>query len=168
MMGKWVERAKEAGLSFVTFPAIGLNRYWEGVKRIIGKEGEAVLAYDSGKEAVKEMVRILKKEWKLNEIEFIKAAEEFFSELGMGELSIVYPKIRLPGKKRIIFRVRDSYIARSVSERSQEPVCHLFRGYAAGVVEELTGLRMDAEETKCLAMGDEYCEFVVRHVESIT
>jgi len=167
-MGKWVKLAEESGLSFVTFPAIGLNRYWEGVKRIIGKEGEAVLAYDSGKEAVKEMVRFLKKGWNLNGREFIKAAEEFFAELGMGELSIIYPKIGLHRKKRIVFRIRNSYIARSVSERSKEPVCHLFRGYAAGVIEELTGLKMDAEETKCLAMGDEYCEFVVRHVESVT
>ncbi len=167
-MGKWVEQAKKAGISFVIFPANGLNTYWEGVKRMIGKEGEAVLAYDSGKEAVREMVRVLRREWKLNGREFVKAAEEFFSELGMGELSIELPKIGLPRRKKFVFRIRNSYIARSVSERSDEPVCHLFRGYAAGIMEELTGWKMDAEETKCLAMGDEYCEFVVRRVEPVT
>lgn len=166
-MDKWVKLAKEAGLTFVTFPAIGWIRYYEGVRRIIGKEGETVLAYDSGKEAVKEIIRVLKKAWKLNGKEFLKAAQEFFGELGMGEVSMVYPKIGLLGKRKIIFRIRNSYIAKFVSERSEEPVCHLFRGYAAGIIEELTGLKMDAEETKCLAMGDEYCEFVVRRVESI-
>jgi predicted hydrocarbon binding protein len=40
--------------------------------------------------------------------------------------------------------------------------CHWSRGYAAGVMSVVFGRPVEATEVKCLAAGDEYCEFRIR------
>ena len=165
MKVRWVERAEEAGVLFLSYPLIGLRRYWEEVRRFMGVDGEAILAYESEKEGAKELVMLLSRKWKLETVQFVRALEEFFEELGMGRLIIDYPQQGL--RETIVAKVENSYMARHLPERSDRPLCHLIRGHIAGVMEELTGWKMDAEETMCLAMGDEYCEFVARRVEPI-
>jgi len=162
-----MKRAEKAGISFMIYPIIPMKRYWEYVRRIMGADGEAVMAYEAGKEAAKELIRLIRKEFKLEGTDLLKAMVELFSELKMGKVSIVHP-IRGLEEGEVVIRIEDSYIARSLYERSDKPVCNLIRGEIAGLMEEVTGLKMDAEETKCLAIGDEYCEFVVKHVESVT
>jgi len=163
-VSKWMKRAEKAGISFMIYPIIPMKRYWEGVRRIIGDDGEAVLAYETGKEAVKELIRLVRKEFKLEGEDLLKAMIELFSELKMGKMNMVYP-IRGLEAGEIVIKVEDSYIARCLYERSERPVCNLIGGEIAGLLEELTGWKIDAEETKCLAMGDKYCEFVASRVQ---
>jgi len=163
---KWMRRAEKAGISFMIYPIIPMKRYWEYVRRIMGAEGEAVMAYEAGKEAAKELIELIRKEFKLEGEELLKAMIELFSELKMGKVSIIHP-IRELEEGEVVIRVEDSYIARCLYERSDRPVCNLIRGEIAGLMEEVMGLKMDAEETKCLAMGDEYCEFVVSRVPPV-
>jgi len=165
-MPKWIRLAEEAGVSFVTFPYIGLRRYLEGVRRVVGVEGEAVLAYEAAKDAARQIVDLLRKEWKLNGENLLKASLELLEEMGIGRLTLVLPRLKL--RRKIVVRIEGSYIAKGVAKRSDRPVCHLIKGTIAGGLEALTGWKMDAEETKCLAMGDEYCEFTVKRVESST
>ncbi len=49
---------------------------------------------------------------------------------------------------------------------SDEPVCHFTRGFFAGAAAAIY-FRTDSEhvkgeETKCMAKGDSYCEFIVK------
>ena len=56
-------------------------------------------------------------------------------------------------------------VARELSEclevKSDKPNSQLFRGILAGCISELWGEEVEVRETKCIAMGDPYCEFEV-------
>ena len=43
-----------------------------------------------------------------------------------------------------------------------EPYSHLMRGFIAGCVAELFGVKVNVEEVRCIAKGDPYCEFIVK------
>lgn len=45
--------------------------------------------------------------------------------------------------------------------KSDRPVCHYFRGYWVGVVSEVLERKVSCAESKCMGMGDAYCEFKV-------
>ena len=42
-----------------------------------------------------------------------------------------------------------------------KPASHLLRGVLAGFFKELLGKRVDVNETKCIALGDPYCQFEI-------
>ncbi|HIH98147.1 MAG TPA: hypothetical protein HA346_03970 [Thermoplasmata archaeon] len=46
-------------------------------------------------------------------------------------------------------------------EKSIEPVCHYMAGLMAGIYAAYIGKPCESKETKCVAKGDEYCEFVI-------
>jgi predicted hydrocarbon binding protein len=46
--------------------------------------------------------------------------------------------------------------------KSSSPYSHFVRGHLAGGLTAIMGKEMACEETKCIAVGDEYCEFVLR------
>jgi predicted hydrocarbon binding protein len=46
-------------------------------------------------------------------------------------------------------------------EKVDKPVCHFLRGIIAGASSIVTGREMHCLEIKCVAKGDEYCEFEV-------
>jgi len=45
--------------------------------------------------------------------------------------------------------------------KPDKPVCHYFRGYWVGVVSEVLERKVTCTETKCMGMGDAYCEFKI-------
>ncbi len=60
---------------------------------------------------------------------------------------------------RIVVRVHNSPFAESFG-KSSHGVCHLIEGVFAGVGQVIFG-RAGSKETKCKAMGDEFCEIIV-------
>lgn len=128
-------------------------------EQILGLQGAFAPFYEAGKSAGSEWVGAFKVKWGLKGREFIKALEEFYAELGWGKLSIQDLK---GDELRVI--VENSFMAR-IYGKATMPVCYFLTGYVAGMATELTGRKMDAEETKCLAKGDSYCEFVARPTE---
>lgn len=52
-------------------------------------------------------------------------------------------------------------VAFGATGKSDRPVCHYFRGYWVGVVSEVLERKVSCAETKCMGMGDEYCEFKI-------
>jgi len=56
-------------------------------------------------------------------------------------------------------------VALGAGGKSDRPVCHYFRGYWVGVVSEVLERRVSCAESKCMGMGDEYCEFKVTAAE---
>ena len=59
----------------------------------------------------------------------------------------------------------NSPVVKSLKERTNFPVDHIARGLHAGAAEVIFKCSMDAVETKCQAMGDQYCEFILKPTE---
>ena len=66
-------------------------------------------------------------------------------------------------KKRAVVRVENSYEC-LLGKGSGKPFSNLHRGIFAGIFSELLGSEKSVE-TKCIAAGDPYCEFVIGDVE---
>ena len=66
-------------------------------------------------------------------------------------------------KKRAVVRVENNYEC-LLGKGSGKPFSNLHRGAFAGIFSELLGSEKSVE-TKCIAAGDPYCEFVIGDVE---
>ncbi len=74
-------------------------------------------------------------------------------------------KIITMDKNEIIVRLFNSGFAETYIEKgvkTSKPVCDAVRGYMMGWGNLFFGEECSTEETKCIAMGDEFCEFVIR------
>ncbi len=127
-------------------------------EKILGIDGAAVLFYEAGKNAGERWINRFSREWGLRDRQFIEAVSNFYAELGWGRFSV-----EEKDKNELIVRIENSFIARGYGN-SEVAVCHFLRGYNAGLAEVLKGRYVDAEEMKCAAKGDEYCEFVMKYL----
>ncbi|MFH1249201.1 MAG: V4R domain-containing protein [archaeon] len=90
-------------------------------------------------------------------------------EFNTGQSEIVgtgkYKWIKMDFEKNLFLVVGKSTLAEEYKRFfgiQKMPVDHFMRGQGAGYIEELTGKKMLCVETKCIAMGHEYCEFVIK------
>ncbi len=90
---------------------------------------------------------------------FIEAVQNFYAELGWGKFNIDDSN-----ENELVIRVENSFIARGYGNSKVE-VCHFLRGYNAGLAEELKCRTIDAEEVRCVAKGDDCCEFVMKCID---
>ncbi|QLJ53263.1 MAG: hypothetical protein Sv326_1088 [Candidatus Fermentimicrarchaeum limneticum] len=124
------------------------------------------LLYDAGKDAVQKMqssfVKFLGDSARVLMSDPENALNEFvevLNYLGLGEISI--PE---SGLKTIKFVVRHSAEAQeyvNLKERSKSPVCYALAGIFAGVCEGILQNPVECKETRCIACGEEVCEFVI-------
>ncbi len=90
----------------------------------------------------------------------LKFSKELSEVLGMGV--ITYLK---GGGSEVIFNISPSPFAERFVElygRTKEPVCYYLSNIAAGAFSGFTGKRWVAEEVKCVAKGDLYCQVMLR------
>lgn len=85
---------------------------------------------------------------------------------GFGDFSVV--KGGLDSNRNIWILEKSQVALLYLSEfgKSAQPVCHISRGFYAGAAQFLYDKELDAIETKCIAMGDSYCEFVIDRIEN--
>jgi len=126
----------------------------KGIREEFGSAGEA-LQYRIGIDAGKGLWRGIENYAKdiNNKIEILKL---IFMNSGYGKMDI---KVNLNEKKADI-KIYDS-IECSQGIGSKEPYSHYIRGMVAGVFEEVFKDDVEVREVKCIAIGDEYCEFKV-------
>ncbi|MEM3556228.1 MAG: 4-vinyl reductase [Candidatus Micrarchaeia archaeon] len=91
--------------------------------------------------------------WGRNEL--IRQIQPLWSDYGLGVVESI-----LFEEKRVVVRISNNINART-HERSSLPVCSFTQGILAGIASEAYNEEYDCEETKCIAMGDSYCEFVL-------
>ncbi len=95
-------------------------------------------------------------------------AAVIFYEAGKKAVLVTVKRIdeeaKAEGEGELMIKVENSFIAKEYG-KSGVPVCHFLRGYCAGIGEALTNQEMDAEEVKCVACGDDHCEFAIKMVE---
>ncbi len=150
--------------SVIDVPAVILSietfvNFQKNAERILGCDGAAVLLYETGKKAGEKWIGRFSKEWNLNEQSFIEAVQNFYAELGWGKFDITENNV-----EELFVKVENSFIARGYG-KSDIAVCHFLRGYNAGLAEVLNGKYLEAYETRCMAKGDDCCEFVMKHLD---
>ncbi|RLE62957.1 MAG: hypothetical protein DRJ38_08650 [Thermoprotei archaeon] len=89
----------------------------------------------------------------------VELGKAFFRMSGFGILEIIYLDFE---KKEVLLRVYDSFEC-SLYENEKKPMGNLVRGIFAGWFSELFKTqKIEVTETKCIAVGDKYCEFLVK------
>ncbi|MCW7076489.1 MAG: V4R domain-containing protein [Candidatus Syntropharchaeales archaeon] len=83
--------------------------------------------------------------------------DAFVKNAGVGDPGFV---TILEGKKGIRFP-GGTYFAKAYGRQAGHTICTNTAGFIAGATDAITGKRWFVREVKCLAAGDEYCEFVV-------
>jgi predicted hydrocarbon binding protein len=84
------------------------------------------------------------------------------SLMGLGKLELINPNI---DRGNAVFHVKDSAVASEYKRnkyKAKESVDHYLLGLLHGAVEEITSRTVTSKETKCIAKGDPYCEFVCK------
>src|SRR3989338_4119893 len=82
---------------------------------------------------------------------------ELSSPLGWGKSELVkYDEINGEG----IFRTFDAPVGVSLKGNIKFPAEHLWRGITAGTASTILKRKIDVIETKCIAQGHDYCEFI--------
>ncbi|MCS7129423.1 MAG: hypothetical protein NZ919_02135 [Candidatus Caldarchaeum sp.] len=126
-----------------------------GIKRELGTGGDAILyriGLNIGRGIWKKVKELAKGDLKLM-VEHIKdrvlqngtsRVKEIILELDAG---------------RVVVRLEDNYECALVKNYGK-PFSNLHRGMFAGIFSELTGSELSIE-TKCIAAGDPYCEFII-------
>lgn len=56
----------------------------------------------------------------------------------------------------------EEYLTTNIKNIKPGKKCNFFRGMVAGIMTGYAGKLYDAEEVKCKADGDEYCEFIIK------
>ena len=153
----------EGKFSVIKVPAIIVSietfvNLQKDAEKILGFDGASVLLYEAGKKAGMRWINRFSKKWGLKEKKFIEAVQNFYAELGWGKFSV-----EEDNKNELVVRVENSFIARGYGN-SEVVVCHFLRGYNAGLAEVLKGKDIDAEEVRCIAKGDDCCEFVMKRM----
>jgi len=61
-------------------------------------------------------------------------------------------------RNRIVIRFKESAVSFGIAFLG-EPICHFEAGLLAGILEKIHKRKITVTETKCVAMGHEYCQF---------
>ena len=80
--------------------------------------------------------------------------QDLFQEIGLGVL-----ELSDKGNFKFIYRVKDSPICSLFQDIKDKKVCEPTVDAISRFFSEDLGLESDVEETKCLNIGDDYCEF---------
>lgn len=107
------------------------------------------VAIKAGANSCKRIMQKAKtRETALNHLSELKGEENW------GKLSFENVNIANGSGKVIII---DSF--ETIARKTDQPCCHLFRGFLEGFLSELFGKKIEITEEKCAGKGDEHCEF---------
>lgn len=129
-----------------------------GVRSRMGSGGDAVLyhvGYMSGCEVSRHYIEKLNLRDALKLFKFLKL---IMMSLGWGIVEDYDVNIKDSTAR---LRVRGLWEC-SLYGGLRDPQSHFFRGFLAGFSSTIFSVEMKAKEVKCIGMGDNYCEFIVR------
>ncbi|RLE60424.1 MAG: hypothetical protein DRJ35_03355 [Thermoprotei archaeon] len=125
-------------------------------KRKLGSIGNVYLyhvGYSWGKAAAESHMKLAKGDIK----RAIDIGSRFFHSVGFGRMKIKNFNMQLG---RITIDVYDSFECEVIKEEGiRKPSSELVRGILSGWFSSLLRYKIVFKETKCIALGDEYCEF---------
>lgn len=143
-----------AGEDWILMSASTFQDLVKGTEKILGS-GAQVIWLEAGKNAGEQFAsRLIKLGMEFSELPSM--LEEFFTLGGWGKIQA---EINI-AKKEATITIINSITARGAE--SKEPICHLIRGFIAGVANVMFHGLSECVETKCIAKGDPHCEFRVK------
>jgi len=130
---------------------------WDGFERILKPSGLAAVLYNAGKEVGEHAAERLSEMFNVEGEKLVQAFSQAVKATGWGiaEVSSIDMK-----KHTATIIVKDCFEAAAWRKKPYN-VCHWTRGYLAGYMSRVFGKRVEAVETKCLAKGDEHCQFKI-------
>ena len=141
----------------VLLDVAGVSAMLDWLDRTFETGGHAIL-FDMGLEAGKSVVRGLKRGFGL----FGRQAFETFMAMCTAMGFFKYELISFDAEsRRAVVRLFRSFECEPFRGRGERRTrSHLLRGMVAGALEAVFGCPMMVKETRCVARGDECCEFV--------
>ena len=109
----------------------------------------------AGYENGRALAQIFKEKYKLQGDKIAEGCLATGTIVGWGNISLMAEGDKL----KVIVRIKNSPFLSSLRKLKQ-PICFIQRGFIRGVLDVAYGFHYDVEETKCLGLGDEECEFV--------
>ncbi len=88
----------------------------------------------------------------------LRRLSDIWATIGVGRATVT---LFTPSEGRYAFKIEDGTYPAAYGPSSR-PVCHLWAGWAAGVIKRLFGRDVLCEEVACRAMGARFCEFEIR------
>jgi predicted hydrocarbon binding protein len=127
-------------------------------KSKIGRE----IYYSSKESSKKTLTNYIESKYNLKSRELINVMMDIAMLGGWGEWKLILLK---DSEKHSIIQIVNSPLVRVIKRNTNFPVDHVMRGLHAGAAEIIFKTEVDAVETKCQAMGDPYCELVLKPTE---
>ena len=138
-----------------------MNMMLLGIREKWGATGQVFLYY-LGYEGGIGAARFYKRVSNLPPAEAVKAALKVATAHGLGKFELITLNLEKP---QIVVRVYDLFECIPVRGKRDTPFSEFYRGILCGTFSELLGMKLTAEEVKCIAKGDPYCEFVLTKEE---
>jgi predicted hydrocarbon binding protein len=131
---------------------------WDGFERILQPSGLAAVLYNAGKEIGEHAAKRLNEMFRIEGKELIQALAQAGKATGWGITEVNSISMKRHRAKII---VKECFEAAAWRKKPYN-VCHWTRGYLAGYMSTVFRKSVEANETKCIARGDSYCEFEIR------
>lgn len=130
----------------------------KGFREKFGSVGKAFLyyiGYEIGREALKNHYQMSISK---SSEELVRLSEVLFEAVGWGKLKI----LKYSNSECFAIAIVKKSFECELAGRTNKPYSQFIRGTLAGWFSEMTGEKCGAEETKCIAKGDPYCEFHIK------
>lgn len=138
-----------------------IGTFWaliDQLERILKPSGLAAVHYETGKKVGIHTATRLKERCGLEGTDLILAFTQALMATGWGIAEVRDLDFNLPSATIII---KESFEA-VAWRRKPDKVCHWTRGFVSGFMNIALSKHVDVVEAKCLATGDEYCEFKIQ------
>jgi predicted hydrocarbon binding protein len=165
-----IEEPNPAPFEVMHFPTLHANTravimpigsYWalmSRLEKILTPSGMTALHYDAGKNVGEHMAMQLKRIYRLDTEELIKAFGQAEKAIGWGVMEFQHIDFKQCSGTVV---VRDGFEAEAWGKKNYM-VCDVTRGVIAGFMSVVFGKPVEVKETKCQANGSDYCEFVIQ------
>ncbi|MHA1377242.1 MAG: V4R domain-containing protein [Candidatus Helarchaeota archaeon] len=150
------------GTRILLMPRGTLLNIVEAVEDITDKDTTTEILYHAGERMAMQFCNILSSRYGLKGVGMIRAYAQIISTRGWGLVELKDIDIE-KGTMRAV--VKKSLIG-SGRKVETDPVDYIPAGVFAGIMEYITKMKLVCEEIKCVAKGDNYCEFIVRPYET--
>ena len=152
------------GERVVLVPAGMFSDLYLGLTEVTGKGGAASALYMGAKKSSPVLFGMAEMMYGQENLKSKETAlgllDDLISLSGYGRCEVVKADLE---NSEIIIHMR-GLLTPSRLEKSDVPVCHSERGAMTGIIEQILGKPCSGKETKCQAMGDDYCEFVITSI----
>ena len=141
----------------VLLDVAGVAAMLDWIDRTFGSGGHAIL-FDMGHEAGRAITGALVAKFGLSKRSAFEAFMALCTAMGYFKYEITSFD---PEERRATIRLYSSFECEPFRGRDNRPRSHLVRGMVAGALEVALGGPVSVREVKCVAKGDDYCEFVI-------